>query len=376
MIISWTLYPWPSGSSVIVNNIASQFSQDQLVMLGEEYPNETQDSWPENFPKIHYVNPNLSIGGRGQTHFRWLNIRKVINKICKVAKAEKVDKLLCIFPDDFYLYTAYRVSKKMNIPLYTWFHNTYVDNYSGYRKLFANWFQPKVFNVSQKIFVMSDGMNNYYKSKYPKYNFETLVHGFILPKNEFSIPKVYSNQKITFAYIGSFNESCRDAALRLAKVISRNLNFELHVFGKRNAEAFKNYGIKESKMKVYGFLSEIEFHNKLCSCDIMLLPHGFDGKRTQVEYNTIFPTRTIPLLVSGKPILAHSPKDVFLTSFINEHDCALNVDTKSEEAINNAIDLLCNDKILVERLVKNAYKASKKFQLENVVAKLKKSLEN
>ena len=212
--------------------------------------------------------------------------------------------------------------------------------------------------------------------RYPTNKFETLVHGFDLPKSELIISKTNFENKITFAYTGSLNESCRDAAVRLAKVISKKSDFELHVFGEQNAKVFKSYGIKESEMKVYGFLSELDFHNKLKSCDIMLLPNGFDGDRTQVEYDTIFPTRTIPLLVSGKPILAHSPKGVFLTNFLNEHDCALNVDIKSEEAIYKAIDLLCNDEILVERIVCNAIRTSKIFQLENVADKLKKSLEN
>lgn len=376
MIISWTLYPWSTGSAVIVNNIAKQFDRNQLVMLGETPSNKYVNSWPDNYPKIYYVNPNINLYGRGQTHLRWINIRETINKICEVIKKENVNKLLCIFPDDFYLYAAFRVSKKMDIPLYTWFHNTYLDNYSGYRRLFAKWFQPKIFEVSQKIFVMSDGMKEYYKMRYPTNKFETLVHGFDLPKSELIISKTNFDNKITFAYTGSLNESCRDAAVRLAKVISKKSDFELHVFGEQNAKVFKSYGIKESEMKVYGFLSELDFHNKLKSCDIMLLPHGFDGDRTQVEYDTIFPTRTIPLLVSGKPILAHSPKGVFLTNFLNEHDCALNVDIKSEEAIYKAIDLLCNDENLVERIVCNAIRTSKIFQLENVADKLKKSLEN
>ena len=50
------------------------------------------------------------------------------------------------------------------------------------------------------------------------------------------------------------------------------------------------------------------------------------------EFRTIFPTKTIEYLISGRPILAHSPADAFLTKFLVENDCALVVDRPDVDA--------------------------------------------
>ena len=70
-----------------------------------------------------------------------------------------------------------------------------------------------------------------------------------------------------------------------------------------------------------------EIPRRLAEADILLLPHGLTGpEEWSVEYRTIFPTKTIEYLISGRPILAHAPRGCFLTRFLAENDCALVVD--------------------------------------------------
>jgi len=374
LIVSWVVHPWPSGSSVIVNNIASQFRQDELVLFGEEYLNDTDLSWPSNYPKIHYTNPNINIRGRGQRYLRWVNIRKVINEIIEVVERENVNKILCIFPDEFYLFAAYTVSKRLNLPMFSWFHNTFADNLMGLRKYFAMWMQPRVFRHCKVNFVMSEGMKLFYGKKYPKTSFHTLPHGFELPQPKKALKNEEVRTQNKFVYTGNLNESCRDASIRLLKVILDDPNNVVDAYCSTTPEEFQGWGIDSKNFHVKGFVSLDELNEKLRTYDILLLPHGFDGGRTQVEFDTIFPTRTIPLLTAGKPILAHSPKGSFLTHFLKQNKCALNVDTKDVSMIKSAISKLLEDKEYVEELTKNAFLTSKYFEIENVVSILRESL--
>ncbi len=373
LIVSWTIYPWPSGSAVIVNNIASQFSKNELVLFGEEFPEKVINRWPINYPRIYYTNPNIKTG-KGKILSRWINIRNTIKNICKIIKKEKVTRILCVFPDDYYLFAAFQASKKTNVPFYTWFHNTYQDNYSGYRKRFAQWLQPRIFNHSKISYVMSDGMLNFYKEKYPQYNFKTLVHGFPLPRCEFQETSI-SDDKVRFVFTGSLNESCRDATVRLINTIIKNPAYEVHLYTGNSVEEFHRHGIIGNNVYHHGFISLDKLYSKLKEYDIMLLPHGFEGQRTEVEYKTIFPTRTIPYLCSNKPILAHTPKGVFLTNFLNENNCAEIVDTKSEEAILKAIDELINNKKKRIRITKSALMTAELFDVKNVAYTLRKGLQ-
>ena len=102
----------------------------------------------------------------------------------------------------------------------------------------------------------------------------------------------------------------------------------------------------------------------------MLLPHGIDGLRSEFEYKTIFPTRTIPLLFSGKPILAHSPEGSFLNEFLYKNQCAVIVAEKNKQKLLKACHELIGNKGLRLSLVENAFKASSQFELKEVANKI------
>ena len=58
-----------------------------------------------------------------------------------------------------------------------------------------------------------------------------------------------------------------------------------------------------------------ELLRRLSEADILFLLHGFTGSFSPEEYQTIFPTKTIEYLISGRPILAHTSPGCFLTRF-------------------------------------------------------------
>ena len=106
-------------------------------------------------------------------------------------------------------------------------------------------------------------------------------------------------------------------------------------------------------------VSRPELLRGLGQADILLLPHGFSGSLSQVEYSTIFPTKTIEYLISGRPILAHTPPGAYLTRFLKQHDCALVVETPDPAALAVAIRRLRTDGSLRSRLVRNALAAAR-----------------
>lgn len=365
LVVSWTISPSPTGSAVIIDNIASAFSDSEMVLIGERKADLPQPDRAKNYPKIHYVDFNIQIFGRGQRYFRWVNFGKLVKRIETLAKAEKCTSILSVFPDEFYMNAAYKASKKLNLPFYTWFHNTYLDDRTGLLKMLAERLQPRFFDHARTNFVMSDGMNNYYKKIYPDVSFTTLTHGFVIPEVEYQ-PFTPNQETVRFMFTGSIHESCRDAIVRQIKTIIKNPNYHVHLFTGNPVSDFEMHGILGDNVHYEGFVTLDELFQRFAAFDIMLLPHGFDGGRTDAEYKTIFPTRTIPVLYSNRPILAHSPKNAFLTDFLRENDCAEIVDEKSENGINKAIHRLLNDEQRREQVVRNALKTAQIFDLDRV----------
>jgi glycosyltransferase involved in cell wall biosynthesis len=136
----------------------------------------------------------------------------------------------------------------------------------------------------------------------------------------------------------------------------------------------KMRGIDPESIDHKGSVAPDEIHAALQNFDICILTHGFTGGYGEIEYRTIFPTRTIPLLLSGKPIFAHSPKGSFLNDFIEENQCAELVDEASEKAILEGLERIVNDEDYQRKLVKAARKTANLFYGGNVVEGLRKIL--
>ena len=370
LILAWGVYPGTGGSTIILNNIAKGFKADELVIAGQIPRTKPEVPW-DSFSdiKLYYLDPFPFGYKRPERYIRWLKTSKLIRQVEEIVKSEGVTSILSIFPDEYYAYIAYKVSKRLDLPFYIWYHNSYVENRTGILKVLAKYLQPKFFKLAKKVFVMSDGLNKELSLHNPNVNFETLVHGFELelPQAQDSTSR---NGRTKFLYSGSLNDSCLDASIRMIKVILEDKSHEIHVFS-GNPKIFIQNGLDGDRVFFHDFLPLQDFVASLHEYDIMMLPHGIDGKRSQLEYKTIFPTRTIPLLFSGKPILAHSPEDSFLTEFLKENDCAVIVCDKDKEKLRTAIEQIKNGDEGIDELVKNAQNTSKLFELQSVIDRMK-----
>ncbi len=372
MIVTAWVFPGTGGTIAILNNLLEYFSQEEVILVGRPHLLNDEQKWGEHLPRLYPIQPILPPKGRTNKYRRLLALPRIIPRLKQIAREENCTKILSVFPDEFMMYASYQVSKELDLPFYTWFHNTYLDNRHGLWRRIAKRWQPKFFNHAETNFVMSEGMRDYYADVYPDITFEPLEHGFVIPEVSYKPPS-QAQGKIKFMFSGSLNESCLDASIRIFKHIIANPNYELHIFT-GDTNFLDIHDIKGDNVIVHGFRPLSEFVAMLNQFDIMLLPHGFVGGQTEAEYKTIFPTRTIPLLYSNRPILAHSPPHAFLTTFLKQRDCAEVVEIADTNAIQIAIDRLINDEQRRNQLIKNALETSDFFNVKRIGGKLKQAL--
>jgi len=372
MIVTGWVFPGTGGTIAILNNLVEYFSKEEAILVGRPHLLNDDQVWSPHLPKLYQINPILPPKGRTNKWRRLLGMRRVQSRLKQIAKAENCTRILSVFPDEFVMRAAYKVSKQLDLPFYTWFHNTYQDNRHGYWLKLAKRWQPEFFDHAHINFVMSEGMRDYYREVYPHLEFEPLEHGFVIPKVKYQAPP-QPQGKIKFMFSGSLNESCMDASVRLFKHIIANPDYELHLFT-GNINFLDQYGITGENVIRHGFHPLSEFVKKLPEFDIMLLPHGFEGGQAEAEYRTIFPTRTIPLLYSNRPILAHSPPHAFLSDFLKKRDCAEVVDVKDTKAIQAAIGTLIHDENRRNQLVKNAIDTASFFDVNRIGKKFKDTI--
>ena len=379
LIVSWSILPRHGGSSVIIENLAKNFRSDELVVLGSRrYAQPDLPSRDQNGPKFHYFFSELDFMGRGNRFFSWfrdLRFKALVKRIKSLIKSEQIDHVIGVYPNASYCLAASIAAKEMNVKFSSYFHNTYVENVEISDPK-AETIQSTIFDNSQHIFVMSKGMQRFYEDKYKLHNFIPLVHTYNAKPDPTAFVGAPGAEKEHYRLvaIGNFNESNMDATLRLATAISDHPKYSLSLFTHVPKILLKKRGLDPRSIDYEGFVDPDEVHAVLQQYDICILTHGFSGGYGEIEYSTIFPTRTIPLLLAGKPILAHSPKGSFLNDFLIENKCAELVAERSSEAIIEGLDKITNSQEYQDQLIAAAKETAEQFYGPNVVRYFKEVL--
>jgi len=376
LLVSRFLPPLATGSAVIVDNLSRAFARDEIVLAGKEPSDRLpHNRVPELPPVVAVEGPRVwSIRGRGARYLALLPAPWVARRLARLIRSERCQAVVGVYPDASYLYAAWAASRKTGTPFYPYLHNTYLDaQQSWVLRAFARWLQPRVFRDAAPVFVMSEGMLEFYRERYPNLrSASALVHSFAEPIPAFRIPPMRSRP--VFAFSGNINPSCAEAARRLCQVVGSLPGAQLRFYtGQRQAD-LEQRGVWQPNATCRRRLDRPSLLRALAESDVLLLPHGFTGEFSPVEYQTIFPTKTIEYLISGRPILAHTPPGAFLTRFLKTHDCALVVEQPDPAAVAAAICSLREDTALRSRLVRNALLAARQFQVSRVAAHLREVL--
>ena len=374
LLVSWGLAPLLTGSAVIVENLADQFREDEMVLAGERPAAWDGTVRPPTLPRTYHVSREWTWPRRGRrfVHWvRWLTLPIVVWRLRGIIRCEQCAVVLAVFPNEFYLAAAYLAALLTGAAFYPYYHNTYLENRRGVSRLFASRLQARTF-TAKVVFVMSAGMQRFLAPRYPGVKFVPLVHTFT-EKFDGHAAAVSVETPVRIAFLGNLNESNRDALLRCVAMIRDRGDCELTIYTGTALWAFAKSGIDGPKVRI----SQVPYDRvveALRQHDILLLPHGFEGGLSDVEYATIFPTRTISYLVAGRPILAHSPPHAFLTEWLRENDCAEIVDEKSSQRLSLALDKLIGSPLRRTELVQNALLAARQFRPAEVIGVLRREL--
>jgi glycosyltransferase involved in cell wall biosynthesis len=378
-MLAAALPPASSGSAVVVENLVRHFDADEMVVVGEQPSQSRRDEWASEWPARYFVSKARFTGWPAQGYLRRaiapFQVPMLVLRIARIARRERSEVLLVNFPDARFLLAGYLVARTLRIPLVSYFHNTYADNRRGVEKIFAAWLQERVFRRSSHVFAMSEGMAQVLRGTYPVIKHcSALVHCVGgEPAPAAPLPRVRSPVRVLL--LGSVNHACLDATLRLVRVASSGRRALVRIVSPTPAWVLRKWGALGPGVEhVPSKLTRDELRGEFERADLVYLPLGLSGTLANVEYRTIFPTRTLDYLVCGRPILAHVPRDSTVGSFLKAEGCALVVDTADDEALAGALERMTADDPLRADLVRRAAAAAAHFSPQRVVSHLRTTL--
>lgn len=371
LLISLNLPPVPTAMATVVENIARQYDAKDMVLCGERPWKFPDFKWNGiNNLRCYYITQELKGRFIEDKFVKMLQLPYALVKTIYLLRKHKCNNIFVLYPHEVFLLIAYLASLLTGKDLYVYLHNTYLENrFSAFRPLHA-WFQKKVFKRAKHLFVMSEGMVQLYSRIYPEINkCSALVHTFNERIPEYS-PTVLK-ENINFYFSGNVNQTCKEAAIRLFNSITSVPSHSITVSPASQKLTLEEFGINTKQIQFIS-VSRKDLVSEINKADIVLLPHGFTGKLSQDEYDTIFPTKTIEYLICGKPILMHGPRESFITQFMIQNNCAYVVSEPDPLKISEAIDALISSESLRKELVTNALKTAEMFYAPTVIENFKK----
>jgi hypothetical protein len=371
LIVSRSVPPALTGSASIVDNLRRSFSSQEMVVAGEAPPGERslESSGGEDLPRIHYVGASIRWLRRGRRWLAPLHWPLLVRKVRHLLQRENCDGVVAVFPDEYYFAAAYFAARQCRVPLIPYFHNTWLDNTQGWRRTIASKSQPRVISYASRTLAISDGLRDFLASQYPGTACETLVHSLTDEVPEpIDLPRIDGPLKIVF--LGNLNESNADAMRRFAEVLPKLRDWRLTIYSGMHAGVFRAHGFVGPNVHITS-AAPCDVVASLRRHDVLLLPHGLHGGLSDVEYRTIFPTRTISYLFAGRPILAHTPTDAFLTHWLRRHDAAEIVDQADGDALLASLERLRSDVALRRQCVSGALQAAPQFQARVVAQRFR-----
>jgi hypothetical protein len=358
-LFSRSIYPRKGGSSFVTEQLAGNFSSEELFVIGGKdiFLSPTKQR-PPNSPRFYYLPSQISIRGRGERFFeffRYLLFPINLVQSVLIIRKERPDAVVCVFPDAYFCWLGLICSRLMKKTYFTYFHNTYKENRTGLDLWMADKIQHKFFSASRLIFVMSDGLKRFYERTYPSIRkFKTLPHTFReWPEKINGGEPGRSIHEFNLAFTGNFNDSNMESTTRVVNALKKYPYIRMNFYTPVPKTLLKLRGLDVNAINYVGYLPDKDYRRMLSKNDVMILTHGFTGGYSAVEYETIFPTRTIELLLTDKPIFAHAPKTSFLAEYLVTNDCAVVVTDADEELIRRELLTFLQDNHLGEKKVKN-----------------------
>jgi len=362
-----------SGSSTIIYNLVNSLDPKNIFGVVTCAMSLNDKNHSENGINIYKIfNYQYLINSRMTFFSRRLLFSHEKNKIINIIKNQNITHIIGVYPDLDFIQLAMTVAKECKIKFYPYLHDTIVEalNHKIYKPL-AKKVQKQIFLNSAKIFVMSDGIKQLYKKKY---NIDSipLLHTYSEEIKQHINKKDITN---SFFWGGSIYTLNTNSVKRIYQICNE-INYTLLLSAATSYQNMRNLGFKMDNIKILPFLERKNFLKKIQNQKALILSIDWPDETSihKDELSTVFPTKTIEYLLSGRPIIVHCHEDYFLSKFFKKNNCGLVINTRDINLIKNQVIKFLEDKIEQNKMILNALKVVKQFHISKAKSVLNKQL--
>ena len=380
LIISEFYFNENSGGGILLKNLFENYPKERIFILHEDL-----DAKTDSKIRSHLLRNSSKINHFLKNFLHPLIIKKLIDlkNFITIKKKKRISRDLLIKinkfkPDVIYtilgsyglMYMIKELKVILKVPLITHIMDNVLAIYKNERK------EYEIFNhliqSSAKRIAINSKMAEEYKKIF-KYNFSILHNG--INKNKIQKVNIKKKTKI-ITYIGSvFKNAQLDSLVEITQVIEQLI--------KKKNDLKCLFFLPENQRRIYEHnfpnngsilirnhnLNEKEYFKIISESDLLLLASNFDSKSVDY-YKYSWPAKMGTYLMSKVPIFIYGPKKIFFINDAKSKKWAYVEDKKSKKNLEDSLIKILYDLNLRKRILKNAMKKSKDFELPKIQRKL------
>ncbi len=367
-------FPNNTGAAVVMHNLVKNINRNYVHGVVTS-ANNFYDKFEiiDNINVYKIFNFQYLFIPRIRTYVNDIAFRFEAQKVKRIIKNNNITHVVGVYPDLKFLELANFVSKTDDVKFIPYLHDTVVEGLSHTRfKKISKTIQKDVFKESSKILVMSEGMKKLYSQKYG-INTIPIVHSF---SEEIEVKKINKDKINESLFWGGSIYSINKECLKRIEESCLNLNLQLTLSAACTKKKLNRMGFKMKNISILPFLSRKDYIKNIEVQKALVLAIDWPDESPvhEDELRTIFPTKTIEYLISGRPIIVHCPANYFLSEFFKKNGCGIVINDRCIDKMCDQIDLAFSKNDNIEEMILNAYNTAKMFKIDNVKADFEKTI--
>ncbi len=354
---------WPpmlAGSNILLNNIFTSYQGNFEAAVGHAYKAYSDPAFTPPCPSYYLDLPKNKYITRYYEHIMRFFPFIVRNFFSKHIRRYKPDILFIPFPEINFVIPAYQVAIKHKLPYYIHMHDLWQENYAPgtWKRKAADEWEEKIIRGAKRVLCMNQVQADHYRKKYNITNLSILPHTItpesIADGKKSIVPPAMPDKTVLF--VGTVSDMMNTDALRqFSKAVSL-LPSDIKVLfcssATKETMAANNIDVSRMEMK---FVSRAEVQKLQSSAHILFAPLSHK-QGAMDEVRTVFSTKLLEYMVSGRPILVFAPSDSFHAISAQKGGWGYVVDEDSPEKLADAILKMLEDEELCSGLVESAFR--------------------
>jgi glycosyltransferase involved in cell wall biosynthesis len=271
--------------------------------------------------------------------------------------------VLATFPHDTYLVAAFHAARRLGLPLYVHMHDLWMENRAAETaegRFAARW-EPIILKQATRVLCMTETMQRHYEKKYG-IRTDCLPHcisekDFLGAPSQVRPPQM---DKPTALFVGAISHEMNLDALQVLGRASDLLppEYTLHFCTPLDVATLNRKGISSSRLRVE-YLSRTEVQRLQGRAHVLIAPLSHENCAVD-EVRTVFSTKLLEYLISGRPIIVFGPEDSFHVESARTNGWGYVVTNNSPAELAKAIERVVLDQDLAIKLVLGALQEARR----------------